>query len=1307
MEGSKPLIESKHCLSLKCVLFLFYGGLGCIYPFLQSNMAHKGFDFNEIYSISAIIPIAALFGPLVFAVLVDKWATSSAFAYGKRVRILTAVSLIASIILYVVLMFGVSRNPPPGLCEPQVSFMCNKKGAYLMQEKCSAEGVCHDWDYNKAGILNLENCAYKCQQDVQFESTCYDRLELESRTAAIQDQESDNDDIGDVVEESETIRTDEGSGDTGKPHSNDLDGDGIPNDQDPDDDNDGIPDTQDNDDDNDGIPDAEDMDDDNDGIPDSKDPDSKITANDLDGDGIPNDQDDDDDNDGIPDSEDSDDDNDGIIDAEDDDDDNDGIPDSEDTDGKRRSNDFDGDGIPNDKDDDDDNDGIPDVLDDDDDNDGIVDAEDDDDDNDGIPDSEDKDGKSLSNDLDGDGIPNDQDDDDDNDGIPDSEDSDDDNDGIIDAEDDDDDNDGIPDSEDTDGKRRSNDFDGDGIPNDKDDDDDNDGIPDLLDDDDDNDGIVDAEDDDDDNDGIPDSEDKDGKSSSNDLDGDGIPNDKDDDDDNDGIPDVLDDDDDNDGIVDAEDDDDDNDGIPDSEDKDGKSLSNDLDGDGIPNDQDDDDDNDGIPDSQDDDDDNDGIVDTEDDDDDNDGIPDSEDLDAKSRGNDFDGDGIPNDKDDDDDNDGIPDSEDPDDDNDGVPDVKDTDDDNDGIPDYKDKDSKYDINDLDGDGIPNELDDDDDGDGIPDAEDDDDDNDGIKDDEDIDDDNDGIPDDKEGQPINNDLDGDGIPNDVDDDDDNDGIPDTDDQDDDNDGIPDAEDADDDNDGIPDILDANSRNANDLDGDGIPNDLDDDDDNDGVKDTDDNDDDNDGIPDAVDNDDDNDGVPDENEGLVQYVAPQICHDPAVDNSDEDDEDDEEQCYTFDGKTIKVKASIDEHNERDDVEECVYPLDGFKCHIDKAWIKDQEQGCKPVIECSLSKAYAHNSSLLYGTECDGDEDNDGDDDRGDSTYYYYLSVRSLLDFFLLAALTLFNTIIVVTTRDASTGIADFGRQLVWGAIGWIIFFNDDYEQPYFWFIILNTIAAVILLSPLQMDLSPPEEWWKFKTVPQKFFSGPAFIKYGKQSWLPFLITIGLGSLWSIIDSIDKSHMVDIPKDAATDGSAFRTVFRTLLLAGDLLAIPVLVFSQRIIQVFGTCKILVAAFLALVLRFILLAIFDWEYWDIIEDALLPATLGLTWVTLVLHFRDILPRKVTAIAQSLPVIAHFGFGRFFGALIGIENDYDNLENDYEVLAGVLFAITILSIVLYRYREIILTQIGQYIPALKPCEKEKVLKVGKGETDV
>ncbi|XP_058829509.1 uncharacterized protein LOC131688905 isoform X8 [Topomyia yanbarensis] len=1013
----KVLFESKHCIALKCVLFLFYGGLGCIYPFLQSNMAEKGFDFNEIYSISAIIPIVALFGPLIFALLVDKWAISSAFAYGKRVRILTAVSLVASIILYVILMFGVSRTPPPEVCHPEVNFMCNKKGAYILQEKCSAEGVCHDWDYNKAGLLNLDQCSYSCQREAQFESNCYERQDQELRLAAFRNSEVE-DDGTDVADESELVQVDEGSGRNtgGNAKSNDLDGDGIPNDQDPDDDNDGIPDSQDNDDDNDGVPDAEDLDDDNDGVPDSMDPDSKMTANDLDGDGIPNDQDEDDDNDGIPD---------------------------------------------------------------------------------------------------------------------------------------------------------------------------------------------------------------------------------------------------------ALDDDDDNDGVPDAQD----------------------------------------------DDDDNDGIPDSADSDAKSKGNDLDGDGIPNDKDDDDDNDGIPDINDTDDDNDGVPDVLDSDDDNDGIPDIRDKDSGSKPNDLDGDGIPNEEDDDDDNDGIPDKDDDDDDNDGIPDVEDVDDDNDGIPDDQEGKPLTNDLDGDGIPNDLDDDDDNDGIPDSEDDDDDNDGIPDAEDVDDDNDGIPDELDEGSRNANDLDGDGIPNDLDDDDDNDGIPDAIDNDDDNDGIPDNIDSDDDNDGISDTQENIVmEFSAPQICHDPATDNSEEDDDDEDVKCYTFSGNAIEIKASIDEHNERDDVEECIYPLDGFKCHIDKAWVKTQEQGCKPVIKCLLRQPYDDNSSLLFGTSCDGDEDNDGDDDRGDSTYYFYLYIRSLLDFFLLAALTMFNTIIVIATRDPSSGVGDFGRQLVWGAIGWIVFFNDDYEQPYFLFILLNTTAAIILLSPLKMNISPLEEWWKFKTTPQNFFSVAPFIKYARKCWLPFLVALGLGSLWSIIDSIDESHMIDIPVNGGDEPKksvGLQNVWKTVLLAGDLLAVPALVFSKRIIEVIGTCKILVAAFLSLFIRYILLAIFNWRFWDIIEDLLLPTTLGLTWITLVLHFRDNLPRKVTALAQALPVIAHFGFGRFFGALIGIENDYDQLENDYEVIAGILFAISIVSIVLYRYREMVPSYIGQYIPALKPDKIEKVTTNGKGETDV
>ena len=104
----------------------------------------------------------------------------------------------------------------------------------------------------------------------------------------------------------------------------DVDHDGIPNDEDPDDDGDGIPDTTDPDDDGDGIPDTEEADADADGIPDLQDEDD-----DNDGE---LDDDEDADDDGIPDNEDPDDDNDGIPDATDHDDDGDGVPDEVDPD---------------------------------------------------------------------------------------------------------------------------------------------------------------------------------------------------------------------------------------------------------------------------------------------------------------------------------------------------------------------------------------------------------------------------------------------------------------------------------------------------------------------------------------------------------------------------------------------------------------------------------------------------------------------------------------------------------------------------------------------------------------------------------------------------------------------------------------------------------------------------------------------------------------------------------------------------------------------------------------------------------------
>ncbi|XP_017873325.1 PREDICTED: sarcalumenin isoform X7 [Drosophila arizonae] len=285
---------------------------------------------------------------------------------------------------------------------------------------------------------------------------------------------------------------------------NDLDGDGIPDDQD--DDIDG-----------DGIPNDEDDDIDGDGIPNDKD-------DDIDGDGIPNEDDDDIDGDGIPNTEDDDIDGDGIPNDKDDDIDGDGIPNEED-------DDIDGDGIPNDKDDDLDGDGIPNDEDADIDGDGVVNEKDNDIDGDGIPNAED-------NDLDGDGLPNEKDEDLDGDGLVNHEDEDIDGDGTLNHED--------------------GDLDGDGLPNDKDEDLDGDGKVNHEDSDIDGDGVHNDEDHDVDGDGLSNSE----EPQSMDIDGDGVPNNVDDDIDGDNKVNEKDDDMDGDGILNEHDNDMDGDGIP-------------------------------------------------------------------------------------------------------------------------------------------------------------------------------------------------------------------------------------------------------------------------------------------------------------------------------------------------------------------------------------------------------------------------------------------------------------------------------------------------------------------------------------------------------------------------------------------------------------------------------------------------------------------------------------------------------------------------------------------------------------------------
>jgi len=204
-------------------------------------------------------------------------------------------------------------------------WMARKSCNYLTEavEDCSASLVGDCYDEDEVIVMKdkqLKNVMLVMEQSVEEWDTqkCPAIKAHIDRVRGIDNEETDEENKVDkaIKEQLDGGDDEENAVDS----DNDLDNDGINNEEDNDDDNDGLSDDVDTDDDNDGIIDEEDNDDDNDGIVDEED------SDDDDNDGIADEEDSDNDNDGKVDEEDSDDD---IVGEEDSDDDNDGTSNDE------------------------------------------------------------------------------------------------------------------------------------------------------------------------------------------------------------------------------------------------------------------------------------------------------------------------------------------------------------------------------------------------------------------------------------------------------------------------------------------------------------------------------------------------------------------------------------------------------------------------------------------------------------------------------------------------------------------------------------------------------------------------------------------------------------------------------------------------------------------------------------------------------------------------------------------------------------------------------------------------------------------
>lgn len=165
-------------ISLKCLLFLFFGGVGSLFPFLPLHMQEKGLCIKEIRLISMISPCVALLGPLIACPIADKLAghqgKNEKSSTGRYLRVMIAISCFLSAVFYAALLLLPSldrensstvldRSESPIASSQGLKFNCDQKGAIVQMERCKEETDCHRWsDESKIGTLLLENCNYAC-----------------------------------------------------------------------------------------------------------------------------------------------------------------------------------------------------------------------------------------------------------------------------------------------------------------------------------------------------------------------------------------------------------------------------------------------------------------------------------------------------------------------------------------------------------------------------------------------------------------------------------------------------------------------------------------------------------------------------------------------------------------------------------------------------------------------------------------------------------------------------------------------------------------------------------------------------------------------------------------------------------------------------------------------------------------------------------------------------------------------------------------------------------------------------------------
>lgn len=169
--GAKAQTEqlvNRNLRALVAVIFLFYGGLSCLYSTFIPHVIDLGFTLPEYKIILTSVALISVIGPLIVAPLVDRIADRRKSSYGRYLRWILALLLTCGAFCYGLLLLTPSiRRSDTRL---MTTFGCDADGAVIYQERSPNERFCYHWEDEKDGQLVLQNCFYTCQDPNKFEN---------------------------------------------------------------------------------------------------------------------------------------------------------------------------------------------------------------------------------------------------------------------------------------------------------------------------------------------------------------------------------------------------------------------------------------------------------------------------------------------------------------------------------------------------------------------------------------------------------------------------------------------------------------------------------------------------------------------------------------------------------------------------------------------------------------------------------------------------------------------------------------------------------------------------------------------------------------------------------------------------------------------------------------------------------------------------------------------------------------------------------------------------------------------------------